>query len=870
MTILENLSATPMMQQWHACKAQAKDALLLFRLGDFYEAFYEDAIVISKEIHLTLTKRQQIPMCGVPAHALEAYLDKLLAKGYRIAIAEQMEDPKSIKGLVKREIVRIVSPGAIINSTLLSEKTNNFFVSIAQVGGIFGLAFIDLTTSEFRVLEVESKQELIDEVFRLSPAEMLVSEKFKTQQADLLKELSQSLPFLLNTAENFRFDHAFALETLLKHFAVHNLDGYGLKDKMVAILAAGALLTYLKDDLRIDLAPIRSIQTESLATYMALDRATLGNLEIIANDHKKHTLLGLLDKTRTSMGGRLLAKWIKHPLLSPAQIAQRQDAISELMQNTELLIHLKTALDQVRDLERLMIKIARKEGSPRDMLALSLSLISAVQIKAALAPLHSSLWEEDKAKIADLSSLCSKVQNALSENPPLRLSDGDVFRSGYNKELDDLKTISEDSKTWMANYQNKLKEEFGIKTLKVGYTKAFGYYIDISRGQSEKAPSFFERRQTLVSSERFVTADLKEFERKVLSAEERIKGLEAQLFDGLREEIAQFAPDIQCTSEAIARIDTLFALSLSAAEYRYVRPEVDDSYELIIKKGRHPIIERSLANGAFIPNDATLDLQNEQLYLITGPNMAGKSTFIRQVALIAIMAQIGSFVPAESARIGIIDKVFSRIGASDDLARGQSTFMVEMSETANILNNATSRSLVILDEIGRGTSTYDGISIAWAVAEFLLTTEEKRAKTLFATHYSELTQMEGKIPGVVNYQVAVKEMDSGIVFLRKIIKGGTDKSYGIHVAKLAGLPYKTIKRAEAMLLSLEKDNRKTILPEAKPKEKHPESAQLSLFNAPSPHQSVIDRLKAIDLNSTTPMDALRCLAELQGKITGTR
>ncbi len=773
------MTVTPMMSQWQACKSQAKDALLLFRLGDFYEAFHEDAGVISKEIGLTLTARQGIPMCGVPFHTAETYIDKLLAKGYKIAIAEQTEDPKVAKGLVRREIVRIVTPGTVVSSQLLSEKKNNFFVSLVQVGDEFGLAALDLTTTEFRVSEYEKEQMLIDELCRLKPRELLVSKSF-----EFLKELSLSFGFL--ASEKKALDLKLSTDVLSAHFDVQNLDGFGLRGKSAAIIAAGSLLLYLKETLNLNLEPIQAVQlnaTESLA----IDRSTMRNLEIDTS------LLDLLDETCTPMGGRLLRQWIQYPLLSCSAIAERQKAIESYQERPGGSKEARELLSKVRDLERLMMKISACYASPRDVFALGVSLSHLPKLKELL----------QLEGLFDAGPLADRILGCMNESPPLRIGEGDIFKDGYHTELDHLRLLCKDSMSWMANYQVRLREETGIKTLKVGYTKAFGFYIEVSRAQSEKIPPVFLRRQTLVNAERFITEELKEFEHQVLTAEERSKALEAELFEDLRKEVAKQAASVHAAAKLIAKHDVFLSLAKVATQYQWTKPEVDESDRIEILGGRHPVIERAIGKSAFIPNDAILNPE-EQLMLITGPNMAGKSTYIRQVALLVILAQVGSFVPATSAKIGLIDKVFSRIGASDDLARGQSTFMVEMAETANILNNATSRSLVLLDEIGRGTSTYDGISIAWAVAEYLLTTPRKMAKTLFATHYWELTKLENEFSHAANFQTAVEETASGIVFLRKIVRGGTDKSYGIHVAKLAGLPQKAIKRAEEMLKELEK------------------------------------------------------------------
>lgn len=819
------MTTTPMMSQWQECKNQAKEALLFFRLGDFYEAFYDDARVISKEMGLTLTARQGIPMCGVPFHTAENYIDKLIGKGFKIAVAEQTEDPKAAKGLVKREIVRIVTPGTVVNSQLINDKKNNFFVSIVQIETNFGLAALDLTTTEFKVCEYEKVSHLIDELCRLKPTELLVSESFS-----FLKELSLCFGFLAN--EKKALDSKLSFDVLTAHFDVHNLDGFGMRNKTAAITAAGSLLLYLKEELNLNLDHIQSIQLSNIES-MAIDRSTMRNLEVDT------LLVDLLDETCTPMGARLLRQWVQYPLLSCPQIQERQEAIDSHIANADATKKAREILSHIRDLERLMMKISARFASPRDLLALGISLSHLPALKEVL----------QIDALFNAGPLASRILNALNDTLPIRVGEGDIFKDGYNKDLDQLRLLCKDSMSWMANYQLTLREETGLKTLKVGYTKAFGYYIEVSRAQSDKIPDTFVRRQTLINAERFITQELKEFEHQVLTAEERSKAIEAQLFEELRAEIAANASLIHSAAKIIAKNDVLLSLAKVAAANGWVKPIVDESDVLEIVEGRHPVIEKSIGRSSFIPNDTLLNSQ-EQLMLITGPNMAGKSTYIRQVALIVILAQIGSFVPATSVKMGLIDKVFSRIGASDDLARGQSTFMVEMSETANILNNATSRSLVLLDEIGRGTSTYDGISIAWAVAEFLLTTHRKMAKTLFATHYWELTKLENEFSHAANFQTAVVEGESGIVFLRKIVRGGTDKSYGIHVAKLAGLPPKAIKKAEEMLKELEK----------KP------DGQMSLFISTPQEHPVLTELKKIDILNLTPLQAHHKLCELKNYV----
>ncbi len=819
-----------MMTQWQACKEEAKEALLLFRLGDFYEAFYEDATLISKEIGLTLTARQGIPMCGVPFHTAESYIDKLIAKGFKIAIAEQMEDPKEAKGIVKREIVRIVTPGTIVNSGLLHDKKNNYFVSVAKWGSTYGIGALDVTTCEFRVFEQVSEPKAIDELCRLKPSEILVPEPFP-----FLKELSFHFGFLANERKGLGLD--LSTEVLKSHFDVETLDGFGLKNRQAAICAAGALLLYLKEELGLNLEHIRSIESET-KEQMAIDRSTMRNLGIDTE------LTDLLDETYTPMGGRLIRKWIQTPLLCPREIAERQEQISSYMDRFEASKRGREILSQIRDIERLMMRISSGFASPRDVYALGTSLSHLPLLKKTL----------DLPSLFDAENLATTILNAMNESPPLRVGEGDLFKEGYKKEIDELRKLCRDSMSWMAGYQIRLREESGIKTLKVGYTKAFGYYIEVSRAQSEKVPPSFQRRQTLINAERFITQELKEFEHQVLTAEERLKAIEIECFEELKKEVAREAPSVHAAAIAIAKQDVFLSFAKVAQMYGWVRPQVDESAVFEIVEGRHPVIEKAIGKAAFIPNDTHLDAE-KQLMLITGPNMAGKSTYIRQVALIAILAQMGSFVPAKSAHIGLIDKVFSRIGASDDLARGQSTFMVEMSETANILNNATSRSLVLLDEIGRGTSTYDGISIAWAVAEYLLTTPRKMAKTLFATHYWELTKLENEFSHALNFQTAVEEAPSGIVFLRKIVRGGTDKSYGIHVAKLAGIPQKAIRRAEKMLEELEQS----------------QTSQLSLFVEEPQKHPLFQELQKIDPLNLTPLEAqhkLLLLKELSEKLDG--
>ena len=853
---------TPMMAQWYACKKQAKDALLLFRLGDFYEAFHEDAAILAKELDLTLTKRQNIPMSGVPAHAAEGYIEKLVEKGFLVALAEQVEDPKQVKGIVKREVVKTISPGTILHASFLSEKANNFFASISQVNALFALALIDLSTGELRTLELESEKDLQDELFRRSPSEVLISEKSAKSLRPLLDDLRQVFQFRTNVKEDWHFEHRACYGALTKHFQVHNLDGFGLQGKIGAINATGALLTHLQDDLSLSIDHVKHLHLDHLSSYMAIDHNTQRNLELtepLHSGNKNFTLLKLLDHTVTPMGARLFKSWVIHPLLSPENIRKRQDSIEALLKNQKNSRLLRESLQSIRDLERLIMRISTLYSSPRDFTALRFSLETVPEIRENLEPFAAPLLNLICSHLPDPSEIVRMIKKTLVDEPPLKIGEGNVIRPGFNPELDELRSLKSNSQSWIAAYQAKLKETTGIKTLKIIYSKAFGYCIEVSRGQAEKMPSSFQRRQTLVNAERFISPELKEYEEKILTAAEKIHELEQALYKTLRKAISEHLSTIKKIAKAIANLDCLLGLMRMARDNDYCRPIVDDSDVLHIETGSHPVIEASLLDDSFIPNDTKLDQNDCQLMLITGPNMAGKSTYIRQVALLTIMAQIGSYIPARRAHIGVVDKVFSRIGASDNLARGQSTFMVEMTETANILNNATPRSLVILDEIGRGTSTYDGISIAWAVAEGLLSLKGEGVKTLFATHYWELTELENEKAGVKNFNVAVKETSDNIVFLRKIVDGCTDKSYGIHVGRLAGLPHSVIKRAREKLRQLES---KQTTPQ-----KIQDDNQLNFFTsqqeeAPS-YTEVIDELKELDLNETTPMLALQKILDWQ-------
>lgn len=809
-------NVTPMMEQWHLCKKEAKGALLLFRMGDFYEAFYEDATALSHSLSLTLTQRQGIPMAGIPWHTHEGYVDRLIAKGYRVAIAEQLGDPHTSKGLMKREIVRIVTPGTILNPT---ETENNFIVAIDQVGASFGMAILDLTTASFRVVECEDIRDILNELYRLCPAEVVALEKFYKKYGPSLRDMKRSL---LSTAAPWQFEHQAASSFLSRHFKISHLDSFGLKGMVAAINAAGGLLSYIQDDLSLSLSHIRTLVPFTLHETLLLDPVSLRNLEVtesLSIDASAHSLLTILDKTATPMGKRLLRQWIKQPLLNLSAIEARLDRVDWFFHRPLVRTRLLPLLRAVRDLERLMMRIVSGYASPRDLLALGLSL---AQIPLIQEVLTSNGKEEELGlePLISLSPLAEKLTQALCEEPPLRLTEGEIFRTGYHAELDALRTLSQSKKAWLASYQHSLREETGIKTLKVSFNKIFGYYLEVSKGQAHLMPPAFHKKQTLVNTERFISPLLKEYETKILSAEEERLALEKELFLSLCKEVATYEKAVCFNAQVLARLDIALSLATVAHDHHYCRPLLDQSHLLDLQGARHPIVE-AVHTDTFIPNDLYLD-DAERVMVITGPNMAGKSTYMRQTALIVLMAQMGSFVPCTRAHIGIVEKIFTRIGASDDLSRGQSTFMVEMSETANILHNLSSRSLILLDEVGRGTSTQDGLAIAWSVVEFLL---KSGAKTLFATHYGELTELEKWESGVVNYHATVAETSNDILFLHKIARGSTNQSYGIHVAQLAGLPLSVIKRAYTLLNKFESS--KNSAKRAKKEER--ENEQLTLF-----------------------------------------
>jgi DNA mismatch repair protein MutS len=798
---------TPAMRQYMEAKKDApEDAILLFRMGDFYELFFDDAKRAAPIMDIVLTKRNGVPMCGVPYHALQGYVARLLANGNKVAIAEQMEDPKLAKGIVKRAITQVITPGTVLDDQVLNAGKSNFLVAVSSGRGErFGIALLDVSTGDFRLTEVDGVEALENELHRLQPAECLVPE---SRALEWEKSGYPDAPAKLvwSPLDEWLFDLELATDSLCRHFGVASLDGFGCRGLSAGVAAAGAVFAYTRNNLRQDAAHITGLQVYQNDKYMVLDRISQRNLELVEPifaDARNATLLSVLDHTETPMGSRLMREWILRPLRECADIERRLDAVEALLKDPMLLSELREALSAVRDLERTIVRLNVGSANARDMLVLQRGLAAVPGLKALLHELEVPLIDEQCAAMHELPEVAEHIVRAIVDEPPITIKDGGIIRTGYNENLDEFHQAASEGKNWIASLQAKEQERTGIKSLKVRFNKVFGYYIEVTKTNLEMVPEDYIRKQTLVNAERFITPELKELENKVTGAEEKSKALEYELFQALREEVVGGTSQIQATARAVATIDVLGALAEVAAGADYHRPELIEEPVLEITDGRHPVLDQLMRQERFVPNDTTLNAHAEQIAIITGPNMAGKSTYIRQVALLVIMAQMGSFVPAKAARVGAADRIFTRVGAADDISRGQSTFMVEMVETANILNNATPHSLIILDEIGRGTSTFDGLSLAWAVAEFLHDIPEVKARTLFATHYHELTELALTKPGVVNFNVAVREWGDKVIFLRKILPGSTDKSYGIHVARLAGLPKPVIERANEVLTNLE-------------------------------------------------------------------
>lgn len=862
---LEDVS-TPLMRQYLAIKAQHQDAVLFFRMGDFYEMFFDDAKIASEVLGITLTSRahgksSDVPLAGFPHHALDTYLTKMVRAGHRVAICEQVENPKLAKIVVKREVTEVVTPGTALNDNLLASRRNNFLLAVYVQKKTAGIAQIDFSTGEF-LLDEFPADKLVEIVQDIEPAEILVADEHE----DWLRErFGKNFQTLITRREawHFSFDHAY--ETLTRHFKTLTLKGFGCDDLICGICAAGGALSYLKETQKTELAHLTQLARRSNNEFVSLDPSTRRNLELVRamrGENQHATLLGVLDQTRTAMGGRKMVQWIQHPLRNAQSIRERHDAVAELLTDQQRREKLSGRIRGIGDLERLVAKVSLARANARELVTVRHVQDSIPELKSLLQKYESKLLHQSGHTLDPLTDLNEELRRALVDDPPLSVTEGNIIRPGYSAELDEFRQLATHGKDWIANLQKTERERTGISSLKVGYTKVFGYYLEVTNPNLAKVPDSYIRKQTLVNAERFITPELKEYEERILQAEEKLVALEYELFDKLRQKVATHAAALQENARAIATVDCLLAFAEVAHQQNYVRPMIDDSARLDLKQGRHPVVEKLLPFGeSFVPNDTYLDDEGHQILIITGPNMAGKSTYLRQVALIVLMAQIGSFVPAAEAHIGIVDKIFTRVGASDNLAGGESTFLVEMNETANILNNATSRSLILLDEIGRGTSTYDGLSIAWAVVEYLHENTKIAARTLFATHYHELIELERLFPRVKNYNVLVKEWGDQVVFLRRIVEGGCDHSYGIQVAQLAGLPAKVIQRAKQVLATLEQQALERANISGDGNADSANLLQLDIFSQQD--HRMREAVLKLDLNSLTPLEALQQLVHLQ-------
>ena len=875
---------SPMMTQYVETKKQYPDCILFYRLGDFYEMFFEDALTASKELEITLTGKEcgleeRAPMCGVPYHAVDSYLYKLVQKGYKVAIAEQMEDPKLAKGLVKREVIRVVTPGTITSSQALDETKNNYLMGIVYIGDTYGISTCDMTTGDYLVTEVEGERNLLDEIHKFAPSEIICNEAFYMSSIDL-DDLKNRYHVAVSSLDSHYFSDDSCRKVLKEHFHVSTLDGLGLADYDAGVIAAGAVMEYLYETQKNSLAHIVTITPYTTGQFMIIDTSTRRNLELVETLREKQrrgSLLWVLDKTKTAMGARLMRTMIEQPLIRKEQIIERQNAIEELNMSYISREEIREYLGPVYDLERLIGRITYKSANPRDLIAFRNSLKMLPFIRDILKEFHSAVLKEIHEDMDPLQDLYDLIERAIVEEPPIVTREGGMIKEGYNEEADKLRHAKTEGKTWLAELEARERDKTGIKNLKIKYNKVFGYYFEVTNSFKDLVPDYFIRKQTLANAERYTTDELKNLEDIILGAEDKLFSLEYDLFCDVRDQIAGEVNRIQTTAKAIAGLDVFSSLSLVATRNNYVKPKINEKGTIHIKNGRHPVVELMLKDDLFVANDTVLDNNKNRISIITGPNMAGKSTYMRQTALIVLMAQIGSFVPADEADIGVCDRIFTRVGASDDLASGQSTFMVEMTEVANILRNATRNSLVILDEIGRGTSTFDGLSIAWAVVEYISNTRVLGAKTLFATHYHELTELEDTMSGVTNYCIAVKEQGDDIVFLRKISKGGADKSYGIQVAKLAGVPDQVITRAKELVEELSSaditmkareiaeasanvSQHKTV---TRPDEV--DLNQMTLFDTVK-NDDIIHELEEISINEITPMEALNILSRLQSKL----
>lgn len=866
---------TPMMQQYMEVKNQYQDCILFYRLGDFYEMFFDDALTASKVLEITLTGRdcgqpERAPMCGVPYHACDVYLNKLIENGYKVAICEQVEDPKLAKGIVKREVIRVVTPGTNMSNAILDETKNNYLMSIYENSGVFGISIVDITTAEFKTANVPSLSKLSDEINKFAPAEIIGNHSFFDCALDFIY-LREKMKISISEAPEHYFNETLCIDAIMRQFGVTNIEGLGLKDMPNCVISSGILLQYLHETQKNSLAHINHIVTYSIDDFMILDSATRRNLELcetLRDKQKRGSLLWVLDKTKTAMGARMLRNMIEQPLIYKNDIEARLDAVEQLNNDVINRDEIREYLNSIYDLERLMTRISLRNANPRDMIAFKTSLSYLPYIRQLLKEYPGGMLAEIYNNLDELQDICELLEQSINEDPPILIREGGIFKDGYLEEIDVLKTAKTDGKTWLAELEEREKQKTGIKNLRIKFNKVFGYYFEVTNSYKDLVPDYFIRKQTLSNAERYTTEELDNLAGSILGSEDKLYALEYETYVALRDRIAGEILRVQQTARQIAMLDCLCSLSYVASANQFVRPTINEDGVIDIKDGRHPVVEKMMNNGMFIPNDTYLNNLESRISIITGPNMAGKSTYMRQTALIVLMAQIGSFVPAASANIGICDRIFTRVGASDDLASGQSTFMVEMSEVANILRNATKNSLLILDEIGRGTSTYDGLSIAWAVVEYISNSELLGAKTLFATHYHELTELEGKLSSVNNYCIAVKEDGDDIVFLRKIIKGGADRSYGIQVAKLAGVPDIVINRANEICNQLIDTDITTKIKDIKITNdfhKKLEDTQMSFLASPE-ESAILDEIKHADLSNMTPMKALLYLNELQERI----
>ena len=875
---------SPMMVHYMETKKQYPDCLLFYRLGDFYEMFFEDAITASRELEITLTGKEcgleeRAPMCGIPYHAVDSYLYKLVQKGFKVAIAEQMEDPKQAKGLVKREVIRVVTPGTITSSQALDETRNNYLMGIVYIGDIFGISVCDITTGDYLVTEVEGERNLLDEIHKFAPSEIICNEAFYMCGVDL-DDLRSRYHMAVSSLDSHYFSDDSCRRILREHFHVGTLEGLGLGDYDAGIIASGAVMEYLYETQKNTLSHITSITPYTTGEFMIMDTSTRRNLEILETLREKQrrgSLLWVLDKTKTAMGARLMRSLIEQPLVHKAAILERQNAIEELNMSYINREEIREYLGSIYDLERLMGRISYKSANPRDLISFCSSLKMLPHIKNLLEDMNGPLLKQICCHLDPLEDLCRLIDEAIVEDPPFAVKEGGIIKEGFHEEADRLRHAKTEGKTWLAKLEAEERDKTGIKNLKIKFNKVFGYYFEVTNSFKSMVPEYFIRKQTLANAERYTTDKLKELEDVILGAEDKLFSLEYELFCDVRDKVGSEVGRIQKTAKALAGIDVFCSLSLTATRNNYVKPKINEKGVIHIKGGRHPVVELMQKDHLFVSNDTVLDNNKKRISIITGPNMAGKSTYMRQTALIVLMAQMGCFVPADEADIGICDRIFTRVGASDDLASGQSTFMVEMTEVANILRNATRSSLIILDEIGRGTSTFDGLSIAWAVVEHISNPRILGAKTLFATHYHELTELEGSMGGVNNYCIAVKEQGDDIVFLRKIIKGGADKSYGIQVAKLAGVPEAVIARAKELVEELSsaditikareiaKQNATVTQHKTVTKPDEVDLNQMTLFDTVK-SEDIIREIENLTINEITPMEALNILSRMQGKL----